>query len=366
MTEERITKAQRLLDLIACLLGRRTPMTVEEIFEAVPAYRLAAGPHGDPNPESVRRMFERDKDELRGLGIPIDSEQFSVNFGAETVDGYRLRPGALYLPYVSIVEASEAAPSRSGGVEATDPAFTRDELQVALEALREAAEIPGWPLGDETRSAYRKLAFDVGSIPERPRVVHTVAPGAEEIAGTLPRLVDAIVRRKRIEFRYHGLTRGEATDRDVAPYGLLLQRGAWYLVGHDELRNAVRMFHVGRMEAPRLNRSSPASPDYEIPVDFSLADYGDRAAWELGGEDEAIPVRVRFAPPMSLWAERNGFGELEREEADGSVVRRFDVRHVRPFLCWILGLRGDARILEPAELVDELQGLAGSIGDAHA
>jgi proteasome accessory factor B len=365
MTEERITKAQRLLDLIACLLGRRTPMTVEEIFEAVPAYRRAAGPGGDPNPESVRRMFERDKDELRGLGVPIDTERFSVNFGLDTADGYVLRPGALYLPYVSIVEASEPAPPGSAGAGTSDPAFSRAELEIALEALREAAAVPGWPLALETRSAFRKLAFDLGSIPE-PFPVHlATAPGADAIAGTLAMLADAIVRRKRTAFRYHGLARGEETERDVAPYGLLLQSGTWYLVGHDALRGAVRMFHVGRMEFPRVNRASPGSPDFEIPADFALAEYGDRAAWEIGEADEEMSVRVRFAHPMSLWADRNGFGELVGQEPDGGTVRRFAVRHVRPFLCWILGLRGDARILEPAGLVDELQQLASAIADAH-
>lgn len=366
MTEERISKAQRLLDLIACLLGRRFPMTVEQIFEAVPAYRLAAGPDGNPNPESVRRMFERDKDELRALGIPIETERFPVSHGLDTAEGYRLRPGALYLPYLSIVEASGTAPSGSDVKPPADPVFTRNELELTLEALREAAEIPGWPFATETRSAFRKLAFDLDSIPERASVLRTLAPGADEIAETLSLLADAIVRRKRIEFRYHGLARGEATDRDVAPYGLLFRSGTWYLLGRDELRDAVRMFHVGRMEAPRVNRSAPASADFEIPDDFSLAEYGDRAAWEMGGEDEEMSVRVRFAHPMSLWAARNEFGELESEEEDDAAVRRFDVRHVRHFLCWILGLRGHARILDPPELADELRSLAGKIGDAHA
>ena len=364
MTEERITKAQRLLDLIACLLGRRTPMTVEQIFEAVPAYRRAAGPDGDPNPESVRRMFERDKDELRGLGIPIDTQQFPVNYGLDTADGYVLRPGALYLPYLKIVAASEdAAPPTAGGP--ADPVFASGELEAALQALREAAEAPEWPLKAETRSAFRKLAFDLGSLPERSPVLHTRPPGADEVGETLSVLADAIVRRKRIAFRYHGLVRGEATDRDVAPYGLLIQHGTCYMIGHDELRDAVRMFHVGRIESPQVNRSSPASADYEIPDDFALSEYGDREAWEIGGEDEEISVRVRFTPPMSLWAARNGFGEVVEEAEDGGEIRRFDVRHLRPFLCWILGLGGDARIVEPPGPAGELRRLAAAIGDAH-
>lgn len=360
MTGERITKAQRLLDLIACLLGRRTPMTVEQIFAAVPAYR----PDGDANPESVRRMFERDKDELRGLGIPIDTQQFPINYGLDTAEGYVLRPGALYLPYLKIVAASERA-ATSASRDPGDPAFTSEEIEFTLQALREAAETPEWPLAAETRSAFRKLAFDLGSLPERSPVVHTRPPGAEEVAETLPLLADAIVRRKRITFRYHGLSRGEPTERDVAPYGLLLQQGTCYMVGHDELRGAVRMFHVGRIESPRVNRSSPASADYEIPDDFALSEYGDREAWEIGGDDEEISVRVRFTHPMSLWAARNGFGEPAGETEDGGEIRGFDVRHLRPFLCWILGLGGGARIVEPSGPAEELRRLAAAIGDAH-
>ncbi|MFW6084236.1 MAG: helix-turn-helix transcriptional regulator [Gemmatimonadota bacterium] len=364
MTGERITKAQRLLDLIACLLGRRTPMTVEQIFEAVPAYRRAAGADGAPDPASVRRMFERDKDELRGLGIPIDTKQFSVNYGLDTAEGYVLRSGALYLPYLEIVAASEGSTPPASG-EPAAPVFTGEELEFALEALREAAEAPGWPLTAETRSAFRKLAFDLGSLPEPSPVLHTRPPGAEEVASILPVLTDAIVRRKRVAFRYHGLARGEATDRDVAPYGLLLQEGTSYLVGHDELRDGVRMFHVGRIESPQVNRSSPASPDFEVPADFALSGYGDREAWEIGGEEEEMSVWVRFTPPMALWAARNGFGEPVEETEDGGEIRRFDVRHERPFLCWILGLSGDARIVEPSGVAEELRRLAAEIGDAH-
>jgi len=365
MTEEPITKAQRLLDLISCLLGRRTPMTVEQIFEAVPAYRRAAGPDGDANPESVRRMFERDKDELRGLGIPIDTQRFPVNYGLDTAEGYVLRPGALYMPYLRIVAASER-PAASARAESADPVLTGGELEVALQALREAADAPEWPLTAETRSAFRKLAFDLVSLPEPSPVVHAWPPGAEEVAETLPVLTDAIVRRKRIEFRYHGLARGEATDRSVAPYGLLLHHGACYLVGHDELRDDVRMFHVGRMKSPRVNRSSPASADYEIPDDFTLSEYGDRDPWEIGGDDEEISVWVRFTRPMSLWAARNGFGEPVEGSEAGGEIRRFGVRHLRPFLCWILGFGGDARIVEPAGPAEELRRLAAAIEEAHA
>lgn len=362
---EEITKAQRWLDLIACLLGRRTPMTVEEIFEAVPAYRRDAGPEGDPLPASVRRKFERDKDELRQLGIPIDTVSFTVNYGMETVEGYVLSAESLYLPYLRVVAASGRDAGRPKGRPAAgEPPLDREELDLVLDALREAAEIPNSPFGADTRSAFRKLSFDLGTIPEAAAATRLPPPGAEQLGDVLRQLEDALLRRKHVDFRYHGLARGEATDRRVAPYGLLLRRGAWYLVGHDDLRDAVRMFHVGRMESPRVDRSAPATPDYEIPRDFSVADYGRRDAWELEGGAEHLTARVRFAAPLSRWAERNGHGTLESEEADGAV-RNFEVRHVRPFLGWLLGLGGDARILEPERLAEELREMAAGIAAAH-
>ena len=364
MSADPISKAQRWVDLIACLLGRRTPMTVDEIFEAVPAYRRKSGPEGTPDPASVRRMFERDKDELRELGVPIDTVQFSLNYGVEQADGYVLRSGAFYLPYVRIVEASAAgeSPPRSS---ADRPTFTRDELDLALGALREAAEIPYSPFAEETRSAYRKLTFDMDSVHAESAVRRLAPPGRAALGAAVRDLSDALRRRKRVEFRYHGLMRGETTDRDVAPYGLFMEHGAWYLVGHDELRDARRVFHVGRMEDVRVNRSAPATPDYEIRDDFTLDEYVERESWQLGDSERDITARVSFTYPLSLWAARNGYGALVEESSDGDVVRVFQVSHVRPFLLWLLGLRGQARLLEPVELADELRSLAATIAQAH-
>src|SRR5690606_12586494 len=122
MTEERITKAQRWLDLIACLLARRTPATTAEIFRAVPAYRTDAADDA-PEPESVRRMFERDKKELRELGIPIETRTFGS--ALDPSEGYVLRRNDLHLPYLRVVEAADA---EGTGPDADAPMFAREDL----------------------------------------------------------------------------------------------------------------------------------------------------------------------------------------------------------------------------------------------
>jgi len=70
---EKITKAQRWLDLVVFLLRHRLPVTVEQIMEAIPAYAADWASEDDTRRASVRRKFERDKDELRNLGIPVES-----------------------------------------------------------------------------------------------------------------------------------------------------------------------------------------------------------------------------------------------------------------------------------------------------
>ncbi len=365
MTES-ITKLQRWLDLIAFLVGRRYPVTVDQIMEEVPAY--AGGLRGGAiAARSVRRMFERDKDDLRKLGIPIETVEFSVR-DAEQTTGYRLTRRDFYLPYLRLIgrggAGSDVEDRPPPGIEALD--IHPEEGRSARDALTLAAAMPSFPLREEAHSALRKLTFDLG--PSRPDAVLSVErPEAGEVRERLRSLNDALQARKRVRFRYHGIYRGEATDRDVAPYGLLFQGGRWYLIGHDALRDDLRVFRVDRMAALDPNPRAPKTPDYEVPDDFDLEDYRNRQAWQLGdGEDPPLVARVRFDFPASLWAERNGYGEPVEEHADGSSVRGFSVHQVDPFLRWILALCGEAEILEPDplrrrydELVDRVAALYG-------
>src|SRR5690606_37264678 len=82
----RITKLQRWLDVIAFLVARRLPVSVDEIMEAIPAYASRWTEGSDKDRDSVRRTFERDKEELRRAGIPIESVEYHVNFGAQKVE----------------------------------------------------------------------------------------------------------------------------------------------------------------------------------------------------------------------------------------------------------------------------------------
>lgn len=360
-----ISKTQRWLDLVAFLVARRFPVPVEQIMEGVPAYAEQWVEGGTTDRDSARRKFERDKDELRALGIPLETVRYSINYGAELTDGYRLASRDFYLPYVRLLaeagDEEEAPPARSPAATAFE--VPEGELLDAVRALREVASVPGSPLAREAAGALRKLTFDLepGRMGDG-AVVVAPAPGATEVRERLRLLSDALLRRKLVRFTYYAIGRDERSSREAAPYGLLYQHSRWYLVAHDRSRDDVRVFRVDRMEDVEANRKRANSTDYDIPDGFDLTTYGGRQPWELGDDREpTTEVRVRFAFPRSLWAERNGLGRLEREEDGGDAVRVFDVREEGPFVRWLLSLAGEAEPLEPPEVRDAYRAAAHEV-----
>ncbi len=362
---DRITKTQRWLDLIAYLVGRHMPVAVGELMEKLPAYARGWETADETKRASARRMFERDKAEMRALGVPLESVPIpSDDLGEQ--EAYRLGKRDFFLPYLKLIQGTRGVREGMGAAGFGSVELAPEAASAALEALRFAESVPGFPYVADARSALRKLALDMGPEAATPApLLFLDAAGAADVVERVRVLSEALLARKRVRFRYHGIHRGEATERDVAPYGLMFQHGHWYLVGQDALRDGIRVFRVERMEPPAVN-AKPRTPDYEIPADFRLRDHLRREAWELGeGDEAAVRALVRFPFPASLWADRNQHGELIREESDGAAVRAFDVHQVGPFVRWILSLEGDAVLLDPPELQQAVQQAAAMIARAH-
>jgi predicted DNA-binding transcriptional regulator YafY len=350
---DRISKTQRWLDLIALLVGRRVPLPVEDIMERVPAYASNWNSEERTKRESVRRMFERDKDELRQMGIPIESFAYEPSWGGDRTEGYRIVNKDFYLPYLRVLAGSGGErPVPSGSVD-----LRVDEARALLDAARRIEQLPAFPMAAEARSAAAKLSFDLD--PDQfpaPPIIWVESPGAADVLDRLRILTDALLSAKRVRFRYHGIRRGTPTEREVEPYGLFFQRD-WYLVARDLEREALRVFRVSRMEQLQPNTLAPKSRDYEVPSDFRLRDFVGRPAWKLDDE-EPFSVSVRFSFPASLLVARNEQGDLVTEEEGGAAVRRFDVTDPDPFLRWVLGFAGEATVVSPPELCHRFNEMA--------
>lgn len=344
-------KLHRWIDLIAALLGHRFGISLDELARAVPAYARAK------SLPALRRMFERDKDELRKLGVPIERLTRDGDEDAR----YTIRPTDFYLPYLVLnaprTKGPATTPRRPGSADGYKAlptlAFDPDELAAVVDAVQRAHQLGDPELAADAESALRKLAFDLPVAGATlPRDTVYLLPRARASAGALADLGDALTRRKRTTFSYHAMSTGRSDRRSVEPYGLFFIGGHWYLVGHDLDRRALRNFRVNRIREIAVNPKNPGTPDYEIPADFDLRTHArSRQPWELGEGDVVTAIVEFLGDTGAVRASRALGGPVEGHERR----RAFSVRRVDTFARWLLALGGDAWPLEPPELVREFQ-----------
>jgi proteasome accessory factor B len=318
-----VNKLERLLNLTAVLLDTRRPLTAEEIRRKVEGY--------PPAGSAFHRAFERDKDDLRVLGIPLKVEK--VKASDPPIDGYRIDPDEYYLP---------------------DPDLAPDEL-AALHLASLTVRLDG--LGD--REALWKLGgLDPTGAGEKPPAATDVGL-TRDVVASLPAdpalipIFQAITERRVITFGY----RGEV--RVVDPWRLDFHRGRWYLTGFDRVRSGERNFRLDRIEGEVVRTGD----DADIP-DGDYRSPGPRQAWEIG-QDEPVMAELRIDADHVVTARRQLGPEVEsRIEPDGSEVFAIPVANRDAFRTFILGFLDHAELLSPPEWRADIVNWLGSIATA--
>jgi proteasome accessory factor B len=338
-----VPKLRRWIDLLAALLRRHYPVPFEEIIGEVPAYQSGTK-------AARRRMFERDKDELRAAGIPIQT----VSDAAGEVLGYKLSRREFYLPYLSlIVDGQPRRPKtvdRDGFRGLEHLAFEPDELAAIVHAADRVESLANPLLSADAKSAVRKLAADLPVDAAR-TPAEVVAPGRPGAPAEVFDIVsDALERRKRLMIDYRTMSTDTTARRAVEPYGLFFLGHHWYLAARDPDADAVRNFRVSRIGRAEVNPKLPARPDFEVPAGFRLRDHArSRQAWELG-DGGAATVEVEFRRDTGAAAAAAGLGA----RVDGASHRRtFQVRRADAFVRWLLPLGDAAVILAPEAAREE-------------
>ena len=203
-------KSERLVNLTIALLATKRYLTKSEIFRTVEGYEGA--------PEAMERMFERDKDDLRSLGIAIELGTFDPLFEDEA--GYRITPSSYQLDL--------------GELDGTDIAL----LSLAASAWSGAA------LERESTSALIKLS-SMG-IESDSEALSLLTPLVSVTSENFVLITDAIIRRSEIQFEYVS-TDLSTQARRIAPYSMRGQSGSWYLVGLDREKDSLRTFRLDRI-----------------------------------------------------------------------------------------------------------------------
>jgi predicted DNA-binding transcriptional regulator YafY len=349
------SKLQRHIDLLAALLGHRMPVTFKELAKDVPAY-LEDGSVAAGNPSaSLKRKFERDKDELLKLGVPIEA----IGEIGSDESAYRLRTKDFYLPYLDIVSArgveNATRVDRYGYHSLETLAFEPDELEAIVEGARRVAQVGDAVLAEEARNALKKLAFDLPlGATDGPGDTVVVPLRRRADPRVLATLGDALFNRKRVTFTYHTIGRDASAERAAEPYGLFFLSGHWYLAARDVEKGALRNFRVSRIEGLKVNDAKGHTPDYEIPVSFSLKQHAQsRQAWEIGDGDSFDAV-VEFSGETGAVVAAMALGQPDNASAS---LRRFRVRRADTFARWLFSFAGDATPVAPAALVDEYASL---------
>jgi predicted DNA-binding transcriptional regulator YafY len=340
-------KVQRWMDLLAALLVHNFAVTFEELAKEVPAYL-----EGGKSRASLMRMFERDKDELRSYGVPIET----VSLDDGDVSAYRLRVRDFYLPYLQAI-APSGKPARGPrhvdryGYRALQTLeLEADELAAILAAAARVRALGDPLLALDAESAMRKLSVDLpfDEISETDGITF-IPPRATATEEVFERLGDALARRKCVSFDYRAMSTGQNERRKVEPYGLFFIGAHWYFAGRDRTRGELRNFRLNRMAAVTVNSAKPATADYTIPADFNLREHArSREAWELG-DGTALEAVVEFRVHSGAAEAAARLGE----PVEGFAERRvFRPRRLDVFARWLLSLQGDVVPLSPPELVE--------------
>lgn len=348
-------KIQRWIDLLAALLRRRFPAPFEELVRDIPAYS------GGQSIDARRRMFERDKDELRGFGVPIETVKSS---DGETL-GYRLQVTNFYLPYLTVRSNGGARPRKAdpyGYRSLPTLSFEPEELAAVADASARVRELGDPLLAEHAESAMRKLACDLpvdAAGRGETRLMPSRVRAAPDLLVTLDR---ALERRKLVTFHYRTMGTDSAGRRTVEPFGLFFLNLHWYLAARAPDEATVKNYRLNRMEDVEISPRRPGTPDYEIPAGFSLRDHArSRQAWELGAGD-AVTATVAFRARTGAAAAAYRLGEVVEGHPD---QRRFRVRRPDAFARWLLSYGGDIVPVAPGDLVSEYQGLLRETLEHH-
>jgi proteasome accessory factor B len=316
---------ERLLNLVIALVNTSVAMTKQQVRSSVHGYDSA------PSTEAFERMFERDKDTLRALGVPIVTVEGS---GHSDEVGYRIDNEAYALGPVDLT------PAELGVVALAAQLWSDKTLRT-----------------DMSRALTKLAAAGAGDAADD--AVAGLAPRVRAAGDAYGPLLEAVSERRRVSFRYRAANTGQVRDRRVEPWRIAARGGGWYVVGHDLDRAAVRVFRLSRIVS-RV-RLDAAAGSYEIPARVDV----DAALGAGVGVERVARLAVVAERAPALRARAVDTGEVPGGGASGSAplpdrlagrdVVSVRFRSLNAMADEVAGYADAVVALEPPELRDEVR-----------
>lgn len=305
-------KTERLINLTLALLATKRYLKKSEILASVLGY--------EGTQEAKERMFERDKDDLRSLGIEIEVGDLDVFF--EDEPGYRI-PQKTY--------------------ELNVPDLTGRELAI----LSIAANF--WNdsiFGPNAQSGIRKLQ-SLG-IPATMDFEFRMKYLFENPTNLLEQLTKAISQRSRITFSYDS---GSLKSRNLEPYRIVFWNGYWYLIGMDLDRSAIRLFKLSRFIGDIT--ISKKKNEFDISQDFQVTYHLPKIDFEIV---QNATVKIRKEAGVLL---RNR-GTFIKDDGEFDIYQ-INFENEAAFLREAIWHGTNVEVLEPVELRQSLLSLLDGV-----
>ena len=321
-----ISKVERLVNLVIALLSTRGYITAEKIRSSV------AGYFDSPSTEAFSRMFERDKNELRDLGIPLEVGRVSV---MDQTEGYRINRDAYALPPVGLT------PDEAAAVAVATQLWESPELITATQGALLKLRAAGVDVDPFDTGAPVAIASPAGVPGLR---------GSEDVLGIL---LSAIDSRQAVQFPHRPSRAEPYTTRTVEPWGVITEKGRWYLVGHDRDRDATRTFRLSRIGADVTPIGPPGA--VTVPQGVDLRKIVAQTVTEVSATPTGGQARVWVADGRATALRRAGRSVAARQLAGryGEVIE-LDIGSADQLARDIAGYGADAVALEPESLREDV------------
>lgn len=256
-------KTERLMNLFIALVVARHP---------VPKVRIRELYYGDATSDAAfEKTFERDKEELRSLGVPIEVASLDGFFEDEV--GYRIRPEEAQL---------------------TDVDLAPDEAAVVGLATRVWEQAT---MADAATEAVRKL--QAAGVRVDTSAVDIALPRVRADEPEFEVFLNAAHERREIRFAYRGPRDAEPKPRRLQPYGVVRYSGRWYVAGHDLDREADRVFRLSRVVG-EATAVGPAGA-YEV-AEVDLKAIARELAPRPSNFEASVLVRTGSGHALRRWA----------------------------------------------------------------
>jgi len=303
-------KTERLLGLVVCLLSARRYLTASQIRDAVPGYPETF--------DAFKRMFERDKDELRELGIPLET-----GTAADDEIGYRISRQAYELPEIRL-EPDEAA-----------------VLGLAARVWRQA-ELAGAAAG-------ALLKLRAAGIEAEETTQPGIEPRLQTEEAAFAPLWQAVRDRRPVAFGYQAAGRATSQRRNLEPWGVVNRNGHWYVAGFDRDRGQARVFRLSRIEGP-VSLTGPVG-SVTVPPGTDVRNLVQAA----GGEPTPVRTAVlRIRQGTGYGLRRRASSQQPAEEGWDLVEAPFS--EAGWYASYIASFGADVVVIEPVDLREAVIG----------